>query len=80
MHTNFKPENEQVIETLDKLIYQCARCHSIYDEETGEPEQNILPGVPFAKLPPTFCCPLCESEKTTYHPIPKSRLNLCLPN
>ena len=78
--TENKPQQERVIETEEFILYQCTRCHTIYDEEIGEPENNILPGTPFSVLPPTYCCPLCESEKAYYYPVASSKLNAGLPN
>ncbi|MGE5831865.1 MAG: rubredoxin [Methanomicrobiales archaeon] len=40
--------------------YQCLECAYIYDPEKGDPTQNIPPGTPFEKLPPTWRCPECK--------------------
>jgi len=40
--------------------YQCLECAYIYDPAKGDPTQNIPPGTPFEKLPPTWRCPECK--------------------
>ena len=38
--------------------YQCM-CGWIYDENVGEPSQNMAPNTKFEDLPNTFKCPQC---------------------
>jgi rubredoxin len=73
----YKPEQEKVIEIQEIILYQCSHCHTVYDEETGEPGSNIPAGTPFLRLPSTYNCPLCDSEKTQYSPITRSKLLAC---
>lgn len=60
----------------EKHYYQCKHCLTVYDEEVGEPENNIQPGTLFSTLPETWLCSLCESGKTEFISIPKSSLLL----
>ncbi|MEI6242293.1 MAG: rubredoxin [Chlamydiota bacterium] len=46
--------------------YICDVCGWIYDPIMGEPSQEILPGVPFEKLPDTFFCPECGVGKDQF--------------
>jgi len=61
-------------EITEQELYQCRCCGTVYDEEVGEPENNIQPGTLFLTLPETYICPLCESGKTEFIPVFKSSL------
>ena len=37
----------------------CTVCGWVYDEELGDPDYDLAPGVPFEDLPDDFVCPLC---------------------
>ncbi len=43
--------------------YICDACGWIYDEELGDPDNNIAPGTKFEDLPEDFVCPLCGVGK-----------------
>ncbi len=51
---------------IEKYIYQCMHCKTVYDEEMGEPENNIEAGTLFNDLPGGYCCPLCEAPKSDF--------------
>lgn len=44
----------------------CSICGWIYDEENGDPDYNLEPGVAFEDLPADFVCPLCGAEKDAF--------------
>jgi len=69
-----KTEDPHPDKIAEKELYQCKHCWAVYDEESGEPENNIPPGTPFSILPETWLCPLCESVKTEFIPVRKSSL------
>jgi GntR family transcriptional regulator / MocR family aminotransferase len=46
----------------------CRGCYYIYDEANGLPQQSISPGTPFARIPMTWRCPDCGTDKTTFRP------------
>lgn len=52
---------------MDK--WRCEVCGYIYDPETGDPAQNIEPGIPFENLPDTWVCPLCGAPKSMFKKI-----------
>jgi len=52
--------------TDEKYIYQCKHCKTVYDEELGESEKNIIAGTLFDDLPLEYCCPLCEAPKSEF--------------
>ncbi|GEO10940.1 rubredoxin [Segetibacter aerophilus] len=58
-----------------KEVYQCKHCFSIYDETTGDEENNVPPGTPFTQLPSSYVCPLCEAGKEDFEAIDLSMLN-----
>jgi rubredoxin len=65
------PEKEQALEpALDHkeanhaaTRYQCSNCLTIYDINYGDPDSGINPGTPFEKLPDTYACRVCDSQK-----------------
>jgi rubredoxin len=51
-------------EHMDK--YLCTVCGYIYDPATGDPENGIRPGTPFADLPGDWVCPECGVGKELF--------------
>ncbi|MEL6303222.1 MAG: rubredoxin [Bacteroidota bacterium] len=54
-------------ETTEIPVFQCSACLTIYDEALGDPKQGIPVGTAFENLPETYCCPVCEAGKSSYH-------------
>jgi rubredoxin len=52
----------------EKNIFACSECYTLYDEELGDPTQNIDLGTTFASLPNTWHCPVCEAPKESFKP------------
>jgi rubredoxin len=71
---HLKAENIKLEKTIEQELYQCKHCGTVYDEETGEPENLIQQGTSFSDLPESYLCPLCESAKTTFISVPRSSL------
>ncbi len=71
---HLKAENLQTEKTNEQELYQCKHCGTVYDEETGEPENHIQKGIPFSDLPASYLCPLCESGKTAFISVRRSSL------
>lgn len=46
--------------------YKCLVCGYIYDEELGDPANNIAPGTKFEDLPENWVCPVCGTEKDDF--------------
>jgi rubredoxin len=65
-------EDLQTEKTAGQELYQCIHCGTVYDEEVGEPDNNILRGTLFSDLPESYVCPLCESVKSEFVPVQKS--------
>ncbi|SDW44000.1 Rubredoxin [Lutibacter oricola] len=59
-------ENMDIDEKLEKEVYQCSECLTVYDEDYGDKASNIEPGTLFSDLPDNYCCSVCEASKETY--------------
>lgn len=46
--------------------YMCLLCGYIYDEEIGWPEDGILPGTSWQKVPSDWLCPECGASKEDF--------------
>lgn len=44
----------------------CEECGYVYDPSLGDLEWNIRPGVPFERLPPEWCCPVCSAPREQF--------------
>ncbi len=64
---------QTTIEESDMIrgTYQCPACRTIYDPIWGDSTQDIAPGTPFENLPATYCCSICENEKSTFKKLIK---------
>ncbi len=51
---------------VQKELYQCQACLSMYDEEYGDVLNEIPAGTAFSELSENYCCPVCQSEKQTF--------------
>jgi rubredoxin len=77
-----KPGNinriKEPVTKVEKKEYshQCKHCQSVYDENTGDPDNGIAPGISFEKLPVEYCCSLCEAPAADFIKIEKSSLGL----
>lgn len=49
---------------MDK--YVCDVCGYEYDEELGDPENNIAPGTKWEDIPDDFICPVCGVGKDNF--------------
>ena len=56
-----KPIDLQIVK-----VHQCKICFTIYDEKYGDSANQIPVGVKFADLPISYCCPVCEGEKSEF--------------
>ncbi len=72
-HSFFPKEESQIKEVLSKAVYQCTNCLTIYDENYGDVAADIKKGVPFAKLPESYQCPVCGSPKSSFKVITQEK-------
>jgi len=71
---NIKSEN---LAEKDKVVlHQCGNCLTVYNEQLGELDNNIVPGTTFKELPEDYCCSLCEADKGNFVRIEQSELML----
>jgi rubredoxin len=47
-------------------MHRCKVCGYIYDQEMGDPAQEIEAGTSFDDLPPTWRCPICGVGKDDF--------------
>lgn len=49
--------------------YVCNVCGYIYDEDLGDPDNNVKAGTKFEDVPSDWVCPLCSVDKTNFEPV-----------
>ena len=49
--------------------WECKVCGYIYDEETGDEDNNIKPGTLFDDLADDWVCPLCGVGKDSFQKL-----------
>ena len=49
---------------MDK--YVCVPCGYIYDPAEGDPDNGVVAGTPFEKLPKDWVCPVCRATKDLF--------------
>ncbi len=59
-------ENKNDDDTVEKEVYQCEECLTVYDTEYGDAKFNIKPGTLFENLPTNYKCDVCEASKEAY--------------
>jgi rubredoxin len=52
--------------------WQCSHCLTLYDERYGDEGQGIVPGTPFANVPPDYECSVCGGSKTDFLALEKT--------
>jgi len=73
-HVNVQPAQTVVSVKQTKLIHQCKHCLTVYDETTGDAENNVAAGTAFNDLPDAYHCPLCDAEKKDFIEVEESSL------
>ena len=51
---------------LEKEVYQCTDCMTIYDSSFGDETANIAPHTTFEDLPEDYACNVCEGSKELF--------------
>jgi rubredoxin len=49
--------------------WKCTICDWVYDPAVGDPDNGIVPGTPFEKIPDTWVCPLCGAGKDAFETV-----------
>jgi rubredoxin len=65
-----KDQQEEFVRTpsgnRENVLFQCSHCLTIYNQQYGDPQAGIPPGVSFENLPDTYQCHVCEGEKRDF--------------
>ena len=64
-----KPIENKDSGLIETPVHQCTSCMTVYDDEIGDAEANIAPGVAFKDLPSDYTCSLCEAPKTKFKEV-----------
>jgi rubredoxin len=48
--------------------YICTICQYVYDPDTGDRDNGVPAGTPFADLPKDWVCPVCGASKDVFEP------------
>jgi len=77
-HDLSEPNNSAAVTTANtltkKMVYQCRNCFTVYDEQAGEPGNNIVANTAFKDLPENYCCPVCEADKKYFIEVDEASL------
>ena len=46
--------------------YTCLLCGYVYDEELGDPDNDVAPGTKWEDVPEDWVCPLCGATKDSF--------------
>lgn len=60
------PQLQSISDHIQKELYQCSNCLTIYDPEIGDPGADIASGTPFAALPADYSCSTCGGPKDDF--------------
>lgn len=66
---NSRIQRQETPKRALKIVHQCPDCQTVYDERYGDSLTNIEAGTPFADLPATYDCPVCEAPKSAFSEI-----------
>ncbi len=61
------PKVKSIRDNIEKELYQCGCCQTVYDAEYGDPAAGTPSGTAFLQLPPNYKCPTCGTGKEGYH-------------
>ncbi len=59
-------DNLDLESKIEKAVYQCTDCLTVYDADYGDTNANIAPGILFSDLPEDYKCAVCEASKENY--------------
>lgn len=46
--------------------FQCRHCMTLYDKQSGDPDQSVAPGTPFSQLGEDYVCSVCGGPKADF--------------
>ncbi len=59
-------EAKTIRDNIQKELYQCPQCKTVYDPTYGDSNANIDVGTQFQNLPSNYVCPTCGSDKKEF--------------
>lgn len=57
------------LEVITMAKYRCTACSYIYDEEKGDPDNDVPAGTLFSDLPDDWVCPVCGVGKDMFEEV-----------
>lgn len=51
------------------MKYVCDICGYVYDEQVGDPENDVAPNTAWDDVPDDWVCPLCGVGKDQFSPL-----------
>jgi rubredoxin len=60
------PKVKSITDNIQKELYQCIHCQTVYDPEFGDAEAGVEPGTSFSALAEDYVCPTCGGKKKGY--------------
>ena len=51
------------------MKYVCDICGYVYDEQVGDPENDVAPNTAWDDVPDDWVCPLCGVGKGQFSPL-----------
>lgn len=70
----YKATHQAPVKPAEKYVHQCGACLSVYDEQMGDPDQEIAPNTAFDQLPDHYKCSLCEGPVSGFSKVTMSSL------
>ncbi len=67
--TQESPKVKSIRDNIEKELYQCIHCQTVYDAEYGDPEAAVAPGTTFNELPGDYVCPTCGGKKDGFQKL-----------
>src|SRR5690606_32266870 len=61
-----KKQSKKEKSEVQKPVYQCSDCFTVYDEIYGDDKADIVPGTSFDKIPENYTCPVCSAPKSKF--------------
>lgn len=58
-----------ITRAIQKDLYQCIHCQTIYDSEYGDPAAGIPKGTSFSLLPKDYLCPTCGGSLDSFKKV-----------
>lgn len=49
--------------------YKCTACDYVYDEEKGDPDNNVEAGTKWTDVPDDWVCPICGVGKDMFEKV-----------